>query len=607
MGWDRSRRGAFFYLEYPQFWLLWIFRWVGAYITSVVNSRSFVTQAASKRSNTRPTAVSQLPKLRRAKDARKMGGITTVSLSYGLLAASLIVLFVAPAIETVFSAPAGASAPTSPPVEICGNTSVLSGPSSAPTGAVTVPAGTNSSTVGETYNLQPDTTYYLATGIHTLGKTTYGQIDPAPGDTFVGAPGAVLSGQSENQSAFGGNAKTVTIEYLTIEKFETPEDQMVVNHNGAAHWKIEHVTVETNTGAGLDLGAYGVAEYDCLTHNAQEGFESYNTTGGVRTVTLSDDEISYNDGSTKGTGPYDHGSTTCGCGGGGKFWDVKNAVVTTDYVHNNGDPGIWADTDNSGFLISHNYIADNFGAGIQYEISYNATISDNTLIRNTIPAGEANAGFPTAAIYISNSGGSSAVTSDYKGVIDITGNVFTDNWGGVALYTNSDRYCGDGYDGVCTLVTPSTYTITSCTAHLTGSNASQTPDYYDNCRWKTKTVTVATNTFNFTPQAVSPQCSVAATCGFNGVFSMWGITTPWKGWTVPVQMANYQHNVFKDNTYTGNWHFDALSQGSVATWAQWIKGLVTITGQKAAAQDAGSTFNRTGSALLGQARTQRPT
>jgi hypothetical protein len=484
------------------------------------------------------------------------------------------------------------AAPTSPPARVCDNAKLLTGPATAPNHAVVVRPGTNNSTIGQARKLKRDTTYYLLKGTHTFGKTTYGQIDPAQGDTFVGAPGAVLSGQGKNQSAFAGSAKTVTIEYLKIEKFAAPEDQMVVNHNGAPRWKIEHDTVEKNTGAGVDLGPYDVAEYDCLTHNSQEGFESYNTSGTVRTVTLRLDEISYNDGSTKGTGHYDHGSTACGCGGGGKFWEVTNAVVETNYVHNNGDPGIWIDTDNAGFLISHNYIEDNFSVGIQYEISYNATVSDNTLVRNAIGSGQANAGFPTGAIYISNSGGSSAVTSHYKGELRISQNVFTDNWGGVVLYTNSDRYCGDGYDDACTRGTPSTYTITSCSTHLIGATATQTPDYYDNCRWSTQTVTVSGNTFNFTPSGVSSKCSVAATCGFNGVFSIWGTTSPWKGWVVPVRMANHQHNVFRDNTYNGNWHFDALAQGVVSTWAQWTRGTVTVTGHRAVAQDAGSTFDR---------------
>jgi hypothetical protein len=44
--------------------------------------------------------------------------------------------------------------------------------------------------------------------------------------------------------------------------------------------------------------------------------------------------------------------------------------------------GAWVDTNNSGFDISDNYISNNYAGAIQYEISYNALISDNTLVDN---------------------------------------------------------------------------------------------------------------------------------------------------------------------------------------------------------------------------------
>src|SRR5271167_2463410 len=58
------------------------------------------------------------------------------------------------------SSVAGASsAPTSPPVTVCANASLLTGPSSAPAGAVSVPAGDNSSLFAST--LPASTTYWF--------------------------------------------------------------------------------------------------------------------------------------------------------------------------------------------------------------------------------------------------------------------------------------------------------------------------------------------------------------------------------------------------------------------------------------------------------------
>ncbi len=51
--------------------------------------------------------------------------------------------------------------------------------------------------------------------MHRLSQGEYAQIIPRDGDTFIGAPGAVLDGRRENQYAFGGHATDVTIQSLT--------------------------------------------------------------------------------------------------------------------------------------------------------------------------------------------------------------------------------------------------------------------------------------------------------------------------------------------------------------------------------------------------------
>jgi len=67
----------------------------------------------------------------------------------------------------------------------------------------------------------------------------------------------------------------------------------------------------------------------------------------------------------------------------------------------------------------------------------------------------------------------------------IQDNTFTDNWGGVVLWENSNRFCGDGSDGVCTLASPSVATMSSCKSGLANSSENQPgdpPDYFDLCR-----------------------------------------------------------------------------------------------------------------------------
>jgi hypothetical protein len=477
-------------------------------------------------------------------------------------------------------------APSAPPARVCGNQSVLRGPSTAPAGAVRMAAGTNV----PTSTFAPNTTYWLAPGVHTVGGGTDSQFDPATGDTFVGAPGAVLSGQGRNNFAFGGNAPGVTIAYLTIEHFVAPQNEGVVNQGSASGWTIRNDTIEDNpAGAGVMLGSNNVLDDDCLTRNGQYGFQSYSTAG-PRHVTVTGDEISFND-----TADYTAHTSGCGCSGGAKFWYTRGATVTGNYVHDNGSVGLWADTDNTGIDFSKNYFADNYGPAIQYEISYNASITDNTFVGNAVGAGPTNPGFPEAAVYVSESGSDPRVPGPYGSTLQISRNVFVDNWSGVVLWENANRSCGSSANtstGACTLVTPRTYTPKSCARHVPSSSPGQTPDYYGDCRWKTQNVTVSHNVFTFTPARIGHHCTAANECGFNGLFSEYGTYRPFLAWTVPNDLANNQHDHFSDNTYRGPWRFMAFAQGSAVSWAQWSKGFgdASGSGDRFAAQDAGSTY-----------------
>ncbi|MGI0070601.1 MAG: hypothetical protein ACRECT_00755 [Thermoplasmata archaeon] len=112
------------------------------------------------------------------------------------------------------------------------------------------------------YELQPNTTYWLAPGVHTLGTGPYSQFQPDPGDTFLGAPGAIVDGQGLNQFAFtfdpSGSTSNVTIEYLTVRNFTSGQGEGVVNQNGEPGWTVEHNTVGPNEYNGSNPGGAGV-------------------------------------------------------------------------------------------------------------------------------------------------------------------------------------------------------------------------------------------------------------------------------------------------------------------------------------------------------------
>ena len=384
----------------------------------------------------------------------------------------------------------------------------------------------------------------------------------------------------------------------------------MVNQDLSSGWVVENSTVEDNPyGAGVMVDSNGVLNDDCLTKNGQYGFQTYSGSDSVpvTNLTITNNEISYND-----TQNYDtDGTGDCGCTGGAKFWNDLGATVTGNYIHDNESVGLWMDTNNTGFNVSDNYFSHNWDVAIQYEISYNVSITDNTFVDNGWIAGPNNPG--TGAIEINNSGSDSRVSGAYSSKSVISGNVLTDNWGGVDIYEDSDRYCGTQSDNTsndyCTLVDPSVYTVASCTANdIASATPTQNPDYYDNCRWKSQNIEVTDNTFNFTPSNIGSDCTAAVGCGFIGLYSEWGTYPPYDGYVVPLSLVDNQNVVFSDNTYNGPFVFDSMYQGDTVSWAEWSGGYTDPnSGAAINPQDAGSTFNGSATAPTTTTTTTRST
>jgi len=475
-----------------------------------------------------------------------------------------------------------AAGPASPPARVCGNATILGrGPKSPPKGAVVIPAGDDSGTViAHNWTIQPHKTYWFAPGRHTLGIGQYNQIIAANGDAFLGARGAVLDGQHSNLFAFAGQARGVTIRYLTIQNFGAHGDsggQGVVNHDAGPGWHINHITVQRSAGAGVILGPKNVLAHSCLKDNGEYGFQALGSH-----VTVDHNEIVGNN-----TDNWEALQPGCGCSGGAKFWDVDGATVTSNYVHGNLGPGLWADTDNRGFDVTHNYFADNQGEGFIYEISYNLRLADNTFVRNALVDGPKLGGFPDPAVYISGSGADDRVHGPYAHILAITGNIFINNWGGVVLWEDANRFCASPANASasnCTLVDPNVVTTKSCNP----ANIAKEP-YYNDCRWKTQNVLVSGNEFNFDPASIGPDCVSAKYCGFNGIFSQWGSQPSWSpyvGAVVEGHITFKQNNHFVSNSYNGPWQFMVGDQGNVVKWERWQ--------QAPYHQDQRSTLNQRG-------------
>jgi hypothetical protein len=437
---------------------------------------------------------------------------------------------------------------------------MLMGPTSAPAGAVTLSPG--ASTIQGAISSHPaGTTYYLTAGTYSIS----GSIDPQDGDTFIGAPGAIIDGSNSQPVAFGFNnhAKNVKLEYLTIQHFTGPQNNGIVNQGQGENWTIEYNTIQNNpaTQGGADgvmIGNGNVVRYNCFKANGQTGISA----DGASNFTVDHNEVAMN------AVGYE-AQYNCGCSGGMKFFTSTNGTVTNNWVHDNGSVGIWVDTNNSFFLIDGNVIENSEAEAIMYEISYNAVIRNNVLHGNGILGNAGTADFPEPAIYVSESGGYDAGSAvmmggvDVNGVLLITNNALVDNADGVVLYQNATRCCG-AKDG-----------CSSC-------GGGTAPLYMEvdsdgNQRWNTQNVTVANNTFTYDAQG---QCKANSSmnqyCSVQAMFST--------AQAVDQNIAFHQNNVFRDNTYTGPWMFLTPDQGS---------SLIGPTAWQATpyGQDMGSTFH----------------
>ncbi|MFF7475792.1 right-handed parallel beta-helix repeat-containing protein [Streptomyces sp. NPDC008092] len=464
---------------------------------------------------------------------------------------------------------ARATAPTAAPststsaaravARVCANPAA--GPAKAPAGAVTVDPSVVGDLATKTRNSPANTTFWLRPGKHRLAPDRYAQVIPKKGDRYLGAPGAVLDGGKKNQYAFTGTAPDVTIRYLTVQHFVAPQNEGVVNHDSADGWVIEHATIQDNSGAGLMAGARQRVRFSCLRDNGQYGMNAYKGGGGIRDLVVEGNEIVGNN-----TDDWERRQQGCGCTGGIKFWAVDGADIRGNWVHDNRGAGLWADTDNNDFLIENNVLDSNDGAALIYETSYNAVIRNNTVRRNNWVEGRRYAdrgdNFPYATVYLSESGGEPRVRARTD-KIEIYRNVLENNWSGITLWENADRFCNSPANtssGDCTLLVKNA-------ARCAAPAIDKAPLYAD-CRWKTQRVDIHDNRFVLDESVVrcTEMCDRMAVLSNYGTYPDW---SPYKGEKVAEAITHKQDNRWHRNVYVGPWEFVAYDPSRVLDFDEW--------------------------------------
>ncbi|MEU5689400.1 hypothetical protein DEJ48_34055 [Streptomyces venezuelae] len=468
------------------------------------------------------------------------------------------------------------AAPTASVARVCAKPAA--GPEKAPAGAVTVDPEVVGDLAEKTKSNPANTTFWLKPGRHRLESDRYAQVMTKKGNRYIGAPGAVLDGRKKNQYAFSGTAADVTISHLTVERFVAPHNEGVVNHDMADGWVIEHAKIQHNSGAGLMAGARQQVRDNCLRDNGQYGMNAYKTGDSIKDLVVEGNEVVGNN-----TGNWERRRPGCGCTGGIKFWAVDGADIRGNWVHDNRGAGLWADNNNNDFRIEGNVLEANDGAALMYETSYNAVIRNNTFRKNNWVEGRRNADrgddFPYATIYVSESGGEPRIHARTD-KIEIYRNVLEDNWNGITLWENADRFCNSPANtstGYCTLLVKDT---DSCKR----PGITKAPLYAD-CRWKTQRVDIHDNRFDLDPSVVDcgDDCARMAIISNYGTYPKW---SPYKGRRVSEAITEKQRNRWHDNDYRGPWNFVSGDQTRTLDSGQWQ--------DTPPRQDAGSTFVRQG-------------
>lgn len=532
------------------------------------------------------------------------------------------------------------------------------------TAGVVIPAGKKSYF---SYELRPNTVYYLEPGTH-IGSFMADQNDSFVGGLSHGTR-TVLTGNYSglnwgiDSNSSNGNQAGVTIEYLTIEKYQPVGEAAAVNQESNTDWTLQYNTITMNVpGAGVILGSNNVLRDNCLTLNGQYGFQSVATsawgldpmTRGAYNVTVEGNEISYNDTcdfeglidnpaigwSKYNPVPPRYRNPHCGKvqpdgnQGGFKLWQTNGVTIKGNYIHDNWGPGAWADTDNANTTYTGNTFINNDDGAIIEEISYNFAITNNYMADNGWVGGLGNPGFPTPAVYISGSGSDTTFGGvpacpkkecpdqpSYPAQSVVSGNTLVNNGGNIFLWQDSNRFCSDGFDGICTLVHggfSGPFTVKQCKANIPSASidtttyigkrtGSPSQDWWDGCIWRTTNVRITHNVIDFNPAEIA-HCNKSdwPACGVGGIFSQYGSTDPYVSANIPTQLTFYQNNSWSDNIYNGPSTFFVWNQGSndnPVSWEAWTKS--TSGGDKCSSaserssggckgpfgQDAGSTYN----------------
>ena len=290
-------------------------------------------------------------------------------------------------------------------------------------------------------NAPSGTTFCFGHGIYRVSS-----LIPKSRDVLDGGDrAAILDGGNSAPFAVYGDSTSpgpsdVTVRGFVIRDFNTPLQRGAIQDYNGPGWIIQNNKITKNAAAGVATGDNALVLGNLIDYNGQEGFSAHGN-GGL----YQGNEIAYNN--------YNLAVDAGWEAGGGKAFDTRDLTFKSNYVYDNGGAGLWADTNNINTTFDDNTVNNNWGAGIYDEISFNATIINNTVTGNGMPSslrgGNRQGWAWDAGILLRRSGGLSA-----SAPLIISGNIVANNYNAISLIESPAFGCTDktiAWYGPCTV------------------------------------------------------------------------------------------------------------------------------------------------------------
>ena len=210
----------------------------------------------------------------------------------------------------------------------------------------------------------------------TAGTYQRLSVVPQAGDGFFGMPGAVIDGMGSTTPAFKATAADVTIMGLTIRGYSLAAQTAAIDGrspkeapSGGTGWHVAgNLVTQITGGRGITAADGWVVSQNIITNNGELGLS-----GNGQNVRVENNEIAANN-----QGHYDKHWE----GGGVKFVAATNLMMRGNYVHDNLGVALWCDIGCDNVTFDNNTVVGNLGAGVFFEISHTATITNNKIMNN---------------------------------------------------------------------------------------------------------------------------------------------------------------------------------------------------------------------------------